>query len=517
MKRTIALLLSLLLLLGCSAAFATDNSSVYDEEVLAKWPEKVQTYLRYFADITQYPHPSYHEEKLAEYLSDWATELGFENEIDEKGNVIMYKDATPGYEDAPVVILQCHIDMVPAVDEGVEHDFQNDPLTLIWTDNTLTADGTSLGADNGTGIAAVMYLLTLEDWDHGPLRVIYTVEEEVGLGGAHAVDPAWLEGATYMINVDGGYGGAIISCAGGSYFNFEHEAEWVDVAEGSVGYSLSFRDFKGGHSAGVGGGKANGIVTAADALLYLTLSGIEYQLVSMVGGNALNAIPVSCAVTIVVAEEDVEAVDEALAEWAAVFDSSYSATETEYTFTYGVADEVPELALDADLSAVFAGLITVVPNNIHTLLATASGTESSSNIGAVSVNEETISFTAFMRSSSKYQTLQITQINIMLAAMADFDMTIPTSFASWPLKPGSKLVEICQELYLEMTGNEFRVSAIHAGVECGEFAEKNDDLDIISTGVSGGSAGHTTAETLTFDLIEASLDFLEALITKLAE
>lgn len=485
--------------------------------VISYESDVVMNYIQEFANITQVPHSSYNTTKITKYLQDWAKTNGVECEAEEIGNVIMYLPATPGYEDAPTVIFQGHIDMVEALDPGVTHDWQNDPLELSWTSNSVKAVGTSLGADNGSGLAFMLtYMDYADEFVHGPTRFIFTVDEEVGLLGAHALDPKYLEGADYMINVDGGYGGAVIACAGGKYFDFTHKAEWTTAPAGAVAYELEFSGLKGGHSAGVGGGKANGLVAMANAILTLSQAGLEVSLVSMEGGSASNAIPTSSKAVVALKSEDVAAADAALQEFAKKFDESYSAVETDYTFQYGKSSASVSKVLDADLTKTLVQLMSAVPNNIHTLLATTSGTEASSNLGTFSLTDETVTFRCMMRSSSTYQTEQITMINTALAEMSGFTMDVPGTFASWPLKGGNQLGEIAAELFQERYGKEFALNAMHAGVECGEFAEKNEDLFIISTGVSGGSDGHTTAETMNFDMVEVSVDFLVALAERLA-
>ena len=317
--------------------------------------------------------------------------------------------------------------------------------------------------------------------------------------------------------MDGGYGGATISCAGGAHFDFSHAAEWVDVAEDTTAYALSYSGLLGGHSAGVGGGKANALVAMANAILALDQAGIEVNIVSFEGGNADNAIPSASDAVIVIKNSDVDKANETLAELAKKFKDSYEAIETSYTFTYGVSDAVVEKALSSELSSSLVMLMSTVPNNIHTLLATTEGTESSSNLGTMSITEDTVTFRCMMRSSSTYQTEQLTMANTALAEMGGFEFNIPTTFAAWPLKANNELATIAAELFKEMTGEEYALKAIHGGVECGEFSEKQEDLKIISTGVSGGSNGHTTAETMNFDKVQVSMEFLMSLAAHLAE
>ena len=477
----------------------------------------VMTYIQEFANFTQVPRPSYNTTKMAEYLEAWAEARGIQAETDTYGNVVMNVPATKGYEKAPLVAFQGHIDMVPAVDEGVVHDWDNDPLDLIWTSNSVKADGTSLGADNGSGVAFMLTYMDYKDtFKHGPMRFIFTSDEEVGLLGAHALETKHVADVEYFVNVDGGYGGAIISCAGGKFIEFTQDAEWEAMPADSVLYKMEFSGLKGGHSAAVGGGKANALVKMANAMLAMDQAGVEFNMVSFEGGSANNAIPNKSVATVAVKKADVEKVNATMARFAKLFKDSYEAVETDYTFTYGVAEGKAAKVLSNEVSVAMVQLMSAVPNNIHTLMATTTGTEASSNVGMMIWNDEKVGFSIFPRSSSTYALEQIMMTDQALAELTGFDMNVTVSFATWPMKAENKLGDMAAALFKEMTGEDYALSAIHGGVECGEFAEKNEDMYIISTGVSGGSAGHTTAETMNFDKVEDSVEFLVKLAEKLA-
>lgn len=477
----------------------------------------VMTYIQEFANFTQVPRPSYNTTKMAEYLEVWAEARGIQAETDTYGNVVMNVPATKGYEKAPLVAFQGHIDMVPAVDEGVVHDWDNDPLDLIWTSNSVKADGTSLGADNGSGVAFMLTYMDYKDtFKHGPMRFIFTSDEEVGLLGAHALETKHVADVEYFVNVDGGYGGAIISCAGGKFIEFTRDAEWEAMPADSVLYKMEFSGLKGGHSAAVGGGKANALVKMANAMLAMDQAGVEFNMVSFEGGSANNVIPNKSVATVAVKKADVEKVNATMARFAKLFKDSYEAVETDYTFTYGVAEGKAAKVLSNEVSVAMVQLMSAVPNNIHTLMATTTGTEASSNVGMMIWNDEKVGFSIFPRSSSTYALEQIMMTDQALAELTGFDMNVTVSFATWPMKAENKLGDMAAALFKEMTGEDYALSAIHGGVECGEFAEKNEDMYIISTGVSGGSAGHTTAETMNFDKVEDSVEFLVKLAEKLA-
>ncbi|MCQ2439989.1 MAG: beta-Ala-His dipeptidase [Oscillospiraceae bacterium] len=476
----------------------------------------VMNYIQEFADLTQVPHPSHHEGRIADYLLAWAAAHGVEAEKDEMNNVVIFLPATPGFENAPTVIVQGHMDMVPACDEGVVHDWENDPLELEWTANSVKARGTTLGADNGTGIAFMLnYIDYADKFVHGPMRMICTVCEEVGLLGAHALDAKYVQGASYMINGDGGYGMAIISCAGGKYFDFSHKAEWSSVPEGFRLMTLEIGGLRGGHSGMVGHGQVNALAAIANALLTLSQSGVALGLLSFTGGSANNVIPGSAKAVAAIRATDWDQAVEVLEGFKKRLFDAYLATEKDMFLTFAAGGS-GEKMLKFELSRKLVQLMSTVPNNIHSLLTTAEGTQCSSNLGTIRFGEDELSFTCFMRSSSVFHAEQVTLAMTALAELCGFELNIPATMAAWPPKAENRLGEMAQELFRELTGNEYKLLAIHAGVECGEFAEKNPEMSIISTGVGGGSGAHATVETMNFDLTELSLRFLTALIEKLA-
>jgi len=477
----------------------------------------VMNYIQEFADLTQVPHPSHYEGKMADYLLSWAAAHGVEAEKDELNNVVLFLPATPGYENAPTVIVQGHIDMVPACDEGVTHDWQNDPLKLVWTANSVKAEGTTLGADNGTGVAFMLnYIDYADKFVHGPMRMICTVCEEVGLVGAHALDAKYVQGAQYMINGDGGYGAAIISCAGGKYFDFSRKAEWSELPTGFKRMALEIGGLNGGHSGRVGHGQANALVAMANALLTVSQSGVALGILSFSGGSANNVIPSNAKAVVAIRDTDWDKAIEALEGFKKRFFDAYLPTESTMFFSFAEGGK-GERMLKFELSRKLIQLMSTVPNNIHSLLTTAEGTQCSSNLGTLRITEEEVGFTCFMRSSSNFHAEQVTLAMTALAELCGFGMDIPATMATWPPKAENKLGDMAKELFFALTGQEYKLLAIHAGVECGEFAEKNPDMSIISTGVGGASGAHATEEMMNFDITELSLNFLITLIEKLAK
>ena len=259
-----------------------------------------------FLELAKVPRPSHHEEHVSEYLFQWAKSHGMAVEKDNMNEIIIDKPASPGCENVPRVIFQAHMDMVCVCEEGVTYDPMNDPIKVINDGVTLTADDTSLGADDGIGVAMCLYLLQDDTLRHGPIRAIFTTNEEDGMDSI-AIDPKYLDGG-YLVNLDWETLGSLCnSCAGGDFFNYSHKAEWEKPIVGCKTLTISLSGLLGGHSGvGINKGHANALVSIATLLAMLRQGGVSYRVASFSGGQAKNAIPAFGTATIVLSatEED---------------------------------------------------------------------------------------------------------------------------------------------------------------------------------------------------------------------
>lgn len=257
-----------------------------------------------FLELAKVPRPSHHEERVSEYLFQWAKRHGLAVEKDALNEIIIDKPASPGCENVPRVIFQAHMDMVCVCEEGVSYDPLNDPIKVINDGITLTAEGTSLGADDGIGVAMCLYLLQDDTLRHGPIRAIFTTNEEDGMDSM-AIDPKYLDG-DYLINLDWETLGSLCnSCAGGDYFNFSHKAEWEKPVAGCKTLTITFSNLLGGHSGvGINKGHANALVTIATLLSMLQQGGVSFRVASFGGGQAKNAIPAFGSASVAIAAND---------------------------------------------------------------------------------------------------------------------------------------------------------------------------------------------------------------------
>lgn len=342
-----------------------------------------------FLELAKVPRPSHHEERVSEYLFQWAKSHGLAVEKDNMNEIIIDKPASPGCENVPRVIFQAHMDMVCVCEEGVTYDPMNDPIKVINDGVTLTADGTSLGADDGIGVAMCLYLLQDDTLRHGPIRAIFTTNEEDGMDSI-AIDPKYLDGG-YLVNLDWETLGSLCnSCAGGDFFNYSHKAEWEKPIVGCKTLTISLSGLLGGHSGvGINKGHANALVSIATLLAMLRQGGVSYRVASFSGGQAKNAIPAFGTATIVLSATEEDRAKAIIETFRAEFVEAFGNIESDMVFTTTFGDTAPDRVLTGEVGYGMVGLMTTVPNNVHTMSPLIDGlVESSANLGVVSVDED---------------------------------------------------------------------------------------------------------------------------------
>lgn len=468
-----------------------------------------------FMEISKIPRPSHNEEKISNYLYEWAKNKGLSVQKDSMGEIIIDKPASAGMESVPGIILQAHMDMVCVANEGIDYNPLTDPIKVINDGEYLYADGTSLGADDGIGVAICLYILQDTTLTHGPVRVILTTNEEDGMDSA-MMEPKYLEGK-YLINLDWETIGSLCnSCAGGDFFNFRREAKWEKPNNNTISIKLGYKDLLGGHSGiGIHKGHANALVTLSTLLSILKKNGVSYHIASFSGGNAKNAIPNNSQAEIVIAKEDLGNTEKTFEDFKKIFTDAFDDIEKEYMFIKNISDNIPDKVLEEEIGYSLIDLMTSVPNNVHTMSPFVEGlVESSSNLGVISVDDNEIFFNVFARSSVEYQGIQIGIICNILAERFGFTFDSEGHVPGWAVNPNSKLTEIACEAYKKITGEEMIVEPVHAGVECGAFAEKNPELDMISIGPTLTDV-HTPDEkckiadvTVIVDLIKEILEMI---------
>ena len=477
--------------------------------------ELLQSVLDEFLHISAIPRPSHHEEKIASYLCSWAQTKGLACVRDELGDVIIDKPASPGCEGAPKVILQAHMDMVCVAAQGVEYRPLEDPIRVKNDGTTLSAEGTSLGADDGIGIALALHLLADNTLTHGPLRALFTVNEEDGMSSG-AIDPKYLDG-DYLINLDWEWLGSLCnSSAGGDFMAFTRTYSPCPVSPDSAFVQLELSGLLGGHSGvDIHRGRANALAELAKLLLGLPEQGIAYQLADFHGGQARNAIPAAAQAVIAVQPEDMPRLQTVLEASAADLKASYNQVDPGLELRWKSLPASMSTIPVPDASALL-GLMLTLPNGVHTMSPFAEGlVESSQNVGLLEHEPCTLRLSAMARSCDLSRAEELLTIDRLLSGAFGFSFEQGEHSPAWAVNPKSRLTPLACQVYRELTGSEMVVEPVHGALECGAFFEKNPHLDMIAIGPSLRDV-HTPKETCDLESVHITAALLIELLRRLA-
>lgn len=462
-----------------------------------------------FAQINKIPRPSKHEEKMIEYLKDFGKSHGLETVVDETGNVLIKKPATKGYEDRPTVVLQSHMDMVCDKLVDVDFDFYNDPIQTYVDGDWLRAKGTTLGADDGIGDAIELAILASDDIEHGPIECVFTRDEETELSGAIGMKSDFMSGK-YLINLDSEDEGEIfISCAGGcgteATFNFARE----DAPAGYDFILLSLKGLNGGHSGDdIEKKRANAIKILA-RFLYIEQDKLDLRLASFDSGKMHNAIPRDGKVVAAVPGGMVEQVRKDWEKFQADVKNEYFVTDTNMQFALSSAPAEQVLPREQGRNIVMA--LQAVDNGVYAMSQAEEISwlvETSSNVSVVETGTDYLKVISLQRSSVNSNLLNMCNtVEAAFRLAGAYNIVHNEANPAWPMKPGSKLVEIAKESYEHLFHKEPKVIGIHAGLECGLFAERYPDMDMISFGPTLRNV-HTPDECLYIPTVKLVWDHL---------
>ena len=468
--------------------------------------------LSYFKEITKIPRESGHEEHIIAYLQKFAAENNLECKTDEAGNVLIVKEAAPGYENVPVIVLQSHTDMVCEKNEGVEHDFAKDPIKYIIKDGWMIAPDTTLGADCGLGVAAQMAML-VTDIPCGKIECLFTTAEETGLDGAMALQPGFFTGKV-LLNLDSEDEGEIfVGCAGGLDTTAEFHYTTVDVQEGFEFEEVFVKDAMGGHSGDdINKGRANS-VQLLGRFLYSCLD-LDWQLVTIDGGNKRNAIAREAKAVIAAEPDTLDIINERLEAYAAEVAEEYGAIETELKL--GFEDvELPEAKAIDEMTSW--NLITALCAAPHGVLAMSQEienfVETSTNLASVKMTQPGI-----IRIGSSQRSCVTAARRAAAAKMeacfvlAGATVTHEGEYPGWAPAAESPVRDACVASYRKLFGVDPKVKAIHAGLECGLFTEKFPGLDMVSFGPTLRGV-HAPGERLDLASLDKFVDLLVDVVT----
>lgn len=466
-----------------------------------------ETVLSFFKEITKIPRESGHEEHIIAYLQDFAAKNGLECKTDEAGNVLITKEAAPGYENVPTIVLQSHSDMVCEKNEGVEHDFAKDPIRYIIKDGWMIAPDTTLGADCGIGVAAQMALL-VSDMPCGRIECLFTTSEETGLDGAMALQPGFFTGKV-LLNLDSEDEGEIfVGCAGGidttAEFNYRNEP----VQEDFVLQEVYVKDAMGGHSGDdINKGRANS-VQLLGRFLYSILD-LDWQLVAIDGGNKRNAIAREAKAVIAAEEDTLEIINERLEAFAADVVEEYGAIEKDIKVGYAEYQGDADVAIDEMTAWNLVAALCASPHGVLAMSQEIENfVETSTNLASVKMTEPGVirigsSQRSCVTAARRAAAAKMEACFVLAGAIVKHEGEYP----GWAPAAESPIRDACVASYKKLFGVEPKVKAIHAGLECGLFTEKFPGLDMVSFGPTLRGV-HAPGERL--DL--ASLDKFVALL-----
>ena len=435
-----------------------------------------------FYDLTQIPRPSGQKEEVSAFLANYGRSLGLETIVDEIGNVIIRKPASPGYENHHGVILQGHMDMVPQKNNDTVFDFAKDPIEAYIDGEWVTAKGTTLGADNGIGVAAAMAILADKNVVHPPLEVLVTVDEETGMYGAFALEGGLLQGKT-LLNLDSEAEGELyVGCAGGVDTTAKFAYTPVEVEEGDVAVKVSVTGCKGGHSGcDIHLQRAN-----ANKLLFRFLkeavANYEARLASVEGGSLRNAIPREASAIITIPAEGLDEVMDLVAEFEDLFVAEYDGVEDNIRF---MAEQVecPATELPEDVQDFLIHAITACPHGVYRVIPEMPDVvETSNNLAMLKTEDNCVTVYCLTRSSVESRKEELQEIIHSVFAMAGAEVEFSGSYPGWKPNLKSHILEVMKQTYQENYGVEPRVIIIHAGLECGIIGRNYPGMDMISFG-----------------------------------
>lgn len=465
---------------------------------------------KYFTEISEIPRGSGNEAEISEYLVSFAKSWGLMYTKDEANNVIIIKEATPGYEDEPAIMLQGHMDMVCEKRKESTHDFLKDGIKLLVDGDYLHADGTTLGADNGIAVAYIMALLSDKELKHPRIEAVITSDEEVGMNGAKALDLSSLK-AQYMINLDSEEEGYLLaSCAGGLTGTCTLPLNRVKKEGKAV--KLSLGGLKGGHSGmDIVQNRSNANKLLA-RLLYDLREKVPYDVLHMEGGYKDNVIPREAFAKLLISAEDYKQLSDSIGEIMQIYKKELQGSEPDLDYTIEDLGDGQYEPLHPVSFEKLLFLLIQIPYGVQVMSSEIEGlVESSLNLGIFRLEEELAVICNSVRSSKSSYKQYISSKLEYLVEFLGGEYIVRSQYPAWEFKKESKLREHLQKYYKEMFGKEMKVEAIHAGLECGLIAEKMPGIDIVSIGPDM-SRVHTIDERVSISSAIRVYKFLERIL-----
>lgn len=443
---------------------------------------KPQALWKNFADLNAIPRASKKEEEVIAFAKAFGENLGLETKVDEVGNVIIKKPATAGLENRCTVALQSHLDMVHQKNADTEFDFATQGIEMYVEGDWVKAKGTTLGADNGIGVAAIMALLESKDIPHPPLEALFTIDEETGMTGAKGLVGGLLE-ADILLNLDTEDDDELtVGCAGGIDVTATGSYEPEEVPAGYAAFKLTVKGLTGGHSGmdiHIGRGNANKLLAR---LLYELTKRLDVRLASFEGGSLRNAIPREASAVVATRQLNEAQLQTAIEEWKATFVQEHKTTDPNFELLLEPAEEVTSLTSEA-FQKQFVGGLYAAPNGIYRMSADMEDlVQTSNNLAKVSLGEGEYEILCLTRSAVDSEKQDHANMLSIIFEMMGAEVSLSGSYPGWTPNLNAKIIKVMQDIYRELFEEEPNVYAGHGGLECGLIGEHYPDLEMISFG-----------------------------------
>ncbi len=477
---------------------------------------KTEEIIGVFHDISQIPRCSKEEDRIAEWLVEWGKSKGFEVKTDKVKNILIKVPASKGCENSPIVVLQGHMDMVCEKTKESNHDFTCDPIKFVYEGEWLTADETSLGADNGIALAMAMVAAVDKNLKHGPLELLFTVDEETGLTGANALEPGFIDGKI-LLNIDSEVEGVFtVGCAGGKDTHIDLPLNMEAVPKDYAALKISAENMKGGHSGvDIAMGKANAIKVLGRVLNAIQEK-VDFRIGDFQAGTAHNAIPRDAWCLVYVKADEVEEVKNIAKELGDKIALEYKKIEPDLTVKVVEETQKTDEAVKKEDNYKFVNFLMSMPHGVESMSLDIEGlVETSNNFAICKLEKGVIKVLTSQRSSVVSRLIALTQRIESIGKLAGAKVHSGEGYPPWQPNMDSELLKTSVGVYKKLFKKEPVVEIIHAGLECGIIGDKNEGMDMLSIGPTIRFP-HCPDEKIHIGTIGMVWDFLEGLIEELA-
>jgi dipeptidase D len=469
---------------------------------------------QHFYELSQIPRPSKREEKAVEFVREYARKNNFKFDEDKVGNIVIHVPATKGKEKSPTTVLQGHVDMVCEMNKGTKHDFDKDPIKLLNTGEWITADGTTLGADNGIGVAAAMAVALDKSAVHGPLELLCTIDEETGMTGVNELQPKFIKGKT-LLNMDSEEDGAFyVGCSGGQDTAGTYMLEFARAKKDAQPYEVLVTGLKGGHSGlDIQQQRANAIKLLAQLLNRID---VPYQIAELSGGSLRNAIPREAEAVLLLNPKDVRKLKKTVSEFISDSLNEFKTVDGGLTVKVKKLSKKYSKVLKNDLTQKLISTLLALPHGVMAMSPDIPDlVETSTNLATLKMDDKKIVVGTSQRSSIESAKNNIANMVESVLKLGGAKVTVGDGYPGWQPNMDSNLLKVSKRVYKKLFKHEPEIKAIHAGLETGLLGAKYPGIDMISFGPTIQGA-HSPDEKVNIKDVEKFYTLLKSILKELA-